>query len=157
MKLHALAASVFSAALFAIPTIAEASWGQATGSVNMRTCASTTCAKIGVVPAGAQVWIGGQQGNWLLVNFNGRDGYVHGNYVAGAGYAVAPPRMVEPPFYGPQIGFSVGIGGPPPRFGYWQRPWWDDRYHAWYDGRRWYRNGIWYNEPTFSIGFGFGN
>jgi uncharacterized protein YraI len=158
MKIRALTVGAVSAALFAIPTIAEASWGHATGSVNMRTCASTTCPKIGVVPAGAQVWIGGQQGSWLMVNFGGRDGFVHGNYIAGGGYAVAPPPpMYAPPFYGPQVGFSIGFGAPP-RSGYWKKPWWDNRHNAWYDGRRWYRDGRWYNDPSgFSIGFSFGN
>ena len=46
---------------------------------------------------------------------------------------------------------------PPPRYGYWHQPRWDDHYHAWYDGRRWYRNGVWYNSPGgIYFGFSFG-
>jgi hypothetical protein len=46
--------------------------------------------------------------------------------------------------------------GPAPMHGYWHKPYWDNRYGAWYDGRRWYRNGVWYNTPNFSFGFSFG-
>jgi uncharacterized protein YraI len=153
MRLRTLAlGAVTAASMVAIPTLASASPGTATGAVNMRTCASTSCARIGTVPAGAQVWINGQQGNWLNVTFQGRQGFVHGNYVA-TGYAQAPrgPQFRGPPRYAGQW------RGPPPRYGYWRNPWWDSRHNAWYDGRRWYRNGIWYNDPSgFSFGFSFG-
>lgn len=154
MKLKSiLAGAMATAAVCAVPSIAQAAYGQATGSVNMRTCASVNCARITVVPAGAQVWIAGQQGNWLLVNYGNRQGYVHANYIATAyaGTRMPPPTYVQP-------GLQVGFFGPPPRYGYWRQPWWDSRYHAWYDGRRWYRNGIWYNDPSgLSIRFSFGN
>jgi uncharacterized protein YraI len=151
MKLRSLALGAATAvSMIAIPAIANAQPGTATGSVNMRTCGSTQCQKIGVVPAGAQVWINGVQGNWYNVTFQGRQGFVHGNYVA-TGYAMAPRA---PQFRGPQYGSNWR--GSPPRSGYHRNPWWDNRHNAWYDGRRWYRNGIWYNDPSgFSFGFSF--
>ncbi len=152
MKLTSiLVGAMATAAVWAVPSIAHAAYGQATGSVNMRTCASVNCARITVVPAGAQVWIAGQQGNWLLVNYGNRQGYVHGNYIATA-YAGTP---MTPPAYG-QPEFQVGFFGPP-RYGYWRQPWWDSRYYAWYDGRRWYRNGIWYNDPSGLSGLASAN
>ena len=142
MKIRTLAIGAATAALLAAPSIAEAAWGQATGSVNMRTCASTSCAKISVVPAGAQIWVGGSQGGWYLVTFNGRQGFVSGRYVA-VGLAARGP--------------SYNQREPAPRYGYVQRPWWDNQHQAWYDGHRWYRNGAWYNRPSgFQFGFTFG-
>jgi uncharacterized protein YraI len=117
----------------------------------MRTCPSTQCAKITTVPVGARVWVGGAQGGWYQVNFNGAQGFVSGRYIA-TGVASNRP----PPFFG-NNGPQYGMWGPPPRSGYWQNPWWDNRHQAWYDGRRWYRNGVWYNDPSgFSFGFSFG-
>ncbi len=142
MKIRTLAISAAAAALLAAPSIAEAAWGQATGSVNMRTCASTSCAKITVVPVGAQIWVGGSQGGWYLVTFNGRQGFVSGRYVA-VGLADRGP--------------SYNQRGPAPQYGFVQRPWWDNQHQAWYDGHRWYRNGVWYNAPRgFQFGFTFG-
>ena len=117
----------------------------------MRTCPSTQCARIGTVPAGAQVWVGGMQGGWYQVNFNGRDGFVSGRYIA-TNFADRGPRYDR---RGPR--WANNWRGPPPRSGFYRNPWWDNRYGAWYDGRRWYRNGIWYNDPSgFSFGFSFG-
>jgi uncharacterized protein YraI len=146
MRFRQLALGAITASLVAIPAIAHAAWGQATGSVNMRTCASTNCAKITTIPAGARVWVSGSQGGWYQVSFNGASGFASGRYIATAGFGGPGP--------GPGYG---GWQGPPPPFGYWRKPWWDNRHNAWYDGRRWYRNGIWYNDPSgFSFGFSFG-
>lgn len=153
MRLRTLALGAIAAAAFAVPSIANAAWGQATGSVNMRTCASTQCAKITTVPAGAQVWVNGSQGGWYSVNFNGRQGFVSGNYIA-TGMMPGPrgPNWNR----GPQWGGGEWRG-PPPRSGFWRQPRWDNRHNAWYDGRRWYRNGVWFNDPSgFSFGFSFG-
>ena len=150
MRLRALAFGAVAASMVAIPAVANAAWGQATGSVNMRTCNSAQCQKVGVVPAGAQVWINGSQGGWYNVTFQGRQGFVSGRYIA-TGYAQAPRG---PQWRGPRY---ASWQGPPPNYGYWQNPWWDNRHNAWYDGRRWYRNGIWFNDPSgFSFGFSFG-
>jgi hypothetical protein len=138
----------------ALPNVAQAAWGQATGNVNMRTCASVQCAKITTVPAGAQVWVDGSQNGWYQVNFNGRQGFVSGNYIAVANIGPGPrgPNWNRGPRWA-----RGDWRGPPPRSGYWRNPWWDNRHQAWYDGRRWYRNGIWYNDPSgFSFGFSFG-
>lgn len=160
MRFRQLALGAVTASLVAIPAIAHAAWGQATGSVNMRTCASTQCAKITTVPAGARVWVGGSQGGWYQVSYNGANGFVSGRYIAtNMGMPNRPPPFMGGPGYmGPGPGGpGYGFWGPPPRSGYWRQPWWDNRYQAWYDGRRWYRNGIWYNDPSgFSFGFSFG-
>lgn len=141
MKISVLAIATAMAGMLALPQVAEAAWGQATGSVNMRTCPSTACAKITVVPAGARVWVTGVSGGWYSLRFNGLYGFVSGRYIAVG--AVGPWPIVRRP--------------PPPPFGYWQKPWWDDRHGAWYDGRRWYRNGIWFSDPSgFYFGFTFG-
>jgi uncharacterized protein YraI len=161
MKLRSLAlGAVAAASMFAIPAVANAAWGTATGSVNFRTCASTGCPSMGVVPGGAQVWINGSQGSWYNVTFQGRQGFVSGNYVA-TGYAQGPqyggPQYGGPQFVAPRYPRYAGNWrGQPPRSGYYRNPWWDNRHNAWYDGRRWYRNGIWFNDPSgFSFGFSF--
>ena len=161
MRLRTLAlGAVTAASMIAMPAIAQAAWGKATGSVNFRTCASTGCPSMGVVPGGAQVWINGSQGSWYNVTFQGRQGFVHGSYVA-MGYAQGPqyggPQYGGPQFIAPSYPRYAGNWrGQPPRSGYSRNPWWDNRHNAWYDGRRWYRNGIWFNDPSgFSFGFSF--
>jgi uncharacterized protein YraI len=145
MKLRTLAMGAVTALLMAVPTIAQAAWGYTTGAVNMRTGPSAGYAKVTTLPAGVQVWVGGQQNGWYHVTYNGRSGFVSGSYI--------DTRVAMGPRPGPGPGFRRGL---PPRFGYVKRPWWDNRYQAWYDGRRWYRNGIWYNDPSgFSFGFSF--
>lgn len=167
MRLRTLALGAIAASMMAIPAVAQAAWGQATGSVNMRTCASTQCQKIGTVPAGAQVWINGAQGGWYNVTFQGRQGFVSGRYVAagmmpgpgfGPGPGYGPGPGFGPPRFAPPPPFVNPWPTPPPTWGYWRKPRWDNRHNAWYDGRRWYRNGIWFNDPSgFSFGFSFRN
>ena len=143
MRLRALALGVAAAGMLAIPQMAEAAWGGATGSVNMRTCASVRCAKITVIPRGASVWVLGATGGWYHLRYNGRQGFASGRYIA----------VGRPPVVHPRIHIT-----PPPPFGYWQYPRWNPRYGAWYDGRRWYYNGRWYGNPSgFYFGFRFGN
>ena len=135
-----LIAGAFLTAL-ALPAAAQAATGYTTGAVNMRTGPGTQFSRIMTIPAGARVDIRGCS-SWCALTFNGRSGYVSANYVS-RGYANVPPRSYRRP--------------PPPRYGYMQRPWWDDRYHAWYDGRRWYSNGRWYDRPRgLTFGFTFG-
>lgn len=136
----ALAAAVAAATL--VPTLAEAFPGTAVGSVNLRAGPGTGYARLATIPAGATVDVGGCS-SWCSVTYAGISGYASASYIA-RGYATMqpPPRFVRPL---------------PPRFGFIRRPWWDDRYHAWYDGRRWFLNGRWYDRPSgFSFGFGFG-
>lgn len=139
MKLKALVIAALTAALLAIPTVAQAAWGHATGDVNMRACPSVKCDRITVVPAGAPVWIMGNDHGWYLLRFDGARGYVSGKYVnvGASAYVVKRP--------------------PAPTFGYWHTPVWDSRYHAWYDGHRWYRDGVWLSTPRgLHLGVGFG-
>ena len=141
MNLRTITLSALAAtAIVALPAVAEAAWGRVTTDANLRSCPSTSCMRGGTVPDGARVWIGDRQNGWFSISFNGRSGFVAGSLI------VSSDRGPGPDFR-----------GPPPRSGYWKRPWWDDRHHAWYDGRRWYHNGLWYNDPSgFSFGFSFG-
>jgi uncharacterized protein YraI len=127
------------ATAFLVPLAAEAAPGFATGSVNLRSGPGTQYARITTIPAGARIDVR-DCGAWCAVSFNGVSGYVSANYVS-RGVATVGPRFVRPPA---------------PRFGYARKPWWDNRYHAWYDGRRWYSNGRWYDRPGFSLNFNFG-
>jgi uncharacterized protein YraI len=61
-----------------------ATWGQATTAVNLRTCGSTACQRILVVPPGGQVQITGTAGNWYQVNYGGHSGFMSARYVASA-------------------------------------------------------------------------
>ena len=143
MKHRALATGAAVLGMLAMPQIAEAAWGQVTGAsaLNLRTCPSVSCARLVAMPYGARVWIDGATGGWYHLNYGGIQGYASGRYIATAPAAL-PPVVRRPP---------------PPTYGYWQYPWWDSRYGAWYDGRRWYFNGRWYDGPSgFSFGFRFG-
>jgi len=135
-----------TAALFAAPSIAQAATGYAKGNVSMRACASVSCPRIAFIPAGAKVWVGGAQGGWYHVAFNGRQGFVSGRYIA---TNIADRSRDRD--------FRRNHRGSPPSYSYWHKPWWDNTNQAWYDGRRWYHNGTWYNSPNrITFGFTFG-
>lgn len=143
MNLRTLTFGAAATALIAIPAAAEASWGHANTTANIRSCPSTSCAKVGVLPAGSRVWINGTQRGWYQVSFGGGVGFVAGSLIVAS--------------FDGSGSYYDDRRGPPPRSGFYRNPWWDDRHHAWYDGRRWYRNGIWYNDPSgLSFGFSFG-
>jgi uncharacterized protein YraI len=148
MKLRTLTFAAAATAMIVLPAAAQASWGHVNTTANIRSCPSTNCARIGVLSAGARVWVDGTQRGWYRVSFGGGTGFVAGSLiVVGSG----GPYYSDGPYY------RDDFRGPPPRFGFFHNPWWDHRYHAWYDGRRWYRNGIWYNDPSgLSFGFSFG-
>ncbi len=155
MNFRTIAIASAATAAFAVPGIAQAYYGQATGSVNMRTCASVSCPAITVVPRGSQVWINGSTGSWYQVSYAGVTGYVAAGYVA-TQYAQAPQ------YQQPQVtlGFQFGNRPPAPRGGYYRNPYWDEQNNAWYDGRNWYYNNSWYDAPPnagFSFGFNFGS
>ena len=56
---------------------------QATGDVNVRTCPSTDCKVIGILPRGsceiAHSWAGGR--SWVEITFRGRRAFVSAGYV----------------------------------------------------------------------------
>lgn len=116
-----------------LPTAALAAPAYTTGNVNLRTGPGTQFAKIATVPAGALV-DAGPCTSWCRVRFLGHSGWVSGSYITFGG------------FHRP----------PPPALGYYLAPRWDNRYGAWFDGRRWYYDGRWYSRPTFYFGFSFG-
>ena len=155
MNLRTLAIGAATAlGVLAVPQVASAAWGTVTGAstLNLRSCASVTCPRVAVMPYGARVWISGSQGGWYYLTYNGVPGYASGRYITTA-VAGGPPVYGGPPMYRPPVVFQP----PPPTWGYWQRPWWNNRYHAWYDGRRWYFNGRWHSQPSgFSFGFRIG-
>lgn len=125
------------AAALALPQTAHAASGQVLNDLNLRTCASVRCARIAVMPQGSHVWIQGSRRGWYQLNYRGIVGFASARYIAVGG-----------PFY---------RRPPPPPFGYYRAPWWDGRYGAWYDGRRWYFDGRWYDRPGgFYFGFRFG-
>lgn len=150
------------AGVAALPHVADAaSFGRVTTDVNIRSCADYSCPRIAVIPGGEEVSVSSQVGDWYYVGYGPYVGYVAGAYIDLA-MAVPPPpppylEPVAPP--PPAVVYMDPMGPPPPPppgYGYWHQPRWDARYHAWYDGRRWYRDGRWGNEPGVSFGFSFG-
>ena len=89
-----------AAAVVAIPAAASAYTGQVLGQVNLRTCASTQCQAILVLPRGAYVDVRGYTGGWDYVVYGGYTGYAAANYISGGGY-VQPPIIVRPPIVRP--------------------------------------------------------
>jgi hypothetical protein len=138
LKIAALAGAL---ALFAaIPGVAQAAtwWGYTTVNANFR--ATPGGMVINTIPANSRVRVMGQAGSWDQVAYGGQVGYVAASLITSQYVQTRPPVFI----------------GPAPSRGYWHKPYWDRRYGAWYDGRRWYRNGIWYNSPNFGFGFSFG-
>jgi uncharacterized protein YraI len=130
---------------------AQAAPGRATGDVNLRTGPSTSYAKIATIPAGARVNVHGCS-SWCQVTFRGQTGYASANYITAAAPRrgiYAPPRYMAP---GPVV---VDVDPLPPRR-HWRygRPWWDDRYDAWYDGHGWWYDGRWHTTRP-GVGFYF--
>jgi uncharacterized protein YraI len=96
--------AVFSAIILAMglglaATAAQARTVVITNNLNVRTGPGTQYQVIGVLPAGAQAWIGSCSGNWCNVNFNGLRGWSSASYLA-PGYR-PPPVVVVPPVYRP--------------------------------------------------------
>jgi len=101
-----LSPALFAAAAGALmlsASAASADPGRATGAVNMRECASTRCARILTIPAGAPVEVVGAEGAWYEVEYLGRSGFVYSRYIALSGYVAppvyAPPLIYEEPYY----------------------------------------------------------
>ena len=133
-------AGIVAVAAAWLPQAANAATGFATGNVNLRSGPGTQFHKIVVIPAGAPVEVYGCS-SWCNVNYRGYVGWASAKYISPGGYYRPPYPQYRPP---------------PPLFGFSTRPWWDYRYGAWYDGRRWYHDGRWYDRPTFSLYFRFG-
>ena len=125
-----LAGAAFFAAL-ALPTIAAAANGYATGTVNMRAGPSTQYPVITTIPAGAPVTIYGCEGGWSWCDtaWAGARGWVYARYLEG----VHGAQRVYLPTYAPQIGIPV--------ISFSFSTYWDThyRYRPWYRDRdRWY-------------------
>jgi len=145
MTLRSLIAAGALAAALAVPAAPAAAQMSQTGfaaaTVNLRGGPGVKYARITVVPAGARLTIFSCL-SWCHVRYAGIIGWVSARYVAAA--------------RGPSRFFVTPIP-PPPTWGYYQKPWWDHRYGAWYDGRRWWWDNRWYHQPPgFSIWFRFG-
>jgi uncharacterized protein YraI len=134
MKFRPLAIAACLAGLIALPSLAEAAPGRATGSVNLRAGPGVNYARITTVPAGAKLNVHGCKA-WCNVTFRGIRGWVSASYVAWGApryrYAAPVYRAVPPP-PPPYYGYGYGYPGP-----YYYRP---------------YRP---YYAPGFSFGFGF--
>ncbi len=91
-------AAGFVAGVFAASE-AQAEPGRATGNVNLRQCASTRCARVLTIPAGASVEVLGREGAWFRVEYR-VVGYAYASYIDVGGYYVAPP--LPPPIYYPE-------------------------------------------------------
>jgi hypothetical protein len=153
MRLRLTAVAATFVAALALPTMAEAALGVANTNANMRIGPSTAYARIATIPAGARFEVF-QCSNWCLVLWRGQQGYVAASLISTYGAFAREP--------GPRYGFGYNppprfVRPPPPTWGYYQYPWWDNRYAAWYDGRRWFYNGRWYDRPNglyFRFSFG---
>ena len=91
-KVRTLAIAAFLGAfgLAALPTVASAAAGFATGDVNLRAGPGTGFARIVVVPAGAPLQVYSCS-TWCQVNFGGYVGWVSARYVASGAYYRRPP------------------------------------------------------------------
>jgi len=147
MLFGAASALVLSAsAANAVPATAET-------SLNVRAGPGTQYEVVGTIPAGGTVDVRGCTGGWCQVNFRGERGFASRSYLAMAGgpgpavgVTVAPgyaysdgpyyDDYYDYGYYGPSVGFSVGVGG---RFHHGHRGWRDGRWdggHAWNGGGR---------------------
>jgi uncharacterized protein YraI len=55
---------------------------KSSNTVNMRSSPSTTAAISGSIPAGADVYVIGEQGAWYLVEFKGKRGWTNSSYIS---------------------------------------------------------------------------
>jgi hypothetical protein len=98
-------------------------------NVNLRQGPGTSYAVITTIPAGAPVGVGGCQGQWCQVTFQGQNGFVIASSLGPGGpppgYPPSPPPPIyaaPPPYYGPYYyGHGPYYGGR----GYygWHRHW----------------------------------
>lgn len=103
---RSLVAAAGLAASAALPGAADAAVSAfATGSVNMRTCGSTSCPRITTIPAGSPVSIYGCTGGygWCDTQYGGYRGWVSGRYLQAYAPGYAQPSPV------PAIGALLGI------------------------------------------------
>ena len=103
-RLAALSAIVLALGLGLASTAAQARTVVITNNLNVRTGPGTQYEVIGVLPAGAQAWIGSCSGNWCNVSLNGLRGWSNASYLA-PGYrpppvVVVPSPIYRPPYYG---------------------------------------------------------
>lgn len=75
-------------------------------NVNFRSGPATSYSSLGKFPNGASVSVLGQSGAWYQVSYNGRTGYVHGDYLritTGGGGSTAPTQA-------PPAAEGIGVG-----------------------------------------------
>jgi len=92
-----LAATAFAAAA-ALPAIASAAPGRATGDVSLRSGPGTSYGRIAVIPAGAPVEVFDCDA-WCRVSWRGADGFVSASYITAGGGYDRPRAYREPQRY----------------------------------------------------------
>lgn len=127
--------------LLAASSAAEAAAGWTTTSLNLRTGPGTRYSVITAMPAGAPVEVV-SCASWCELYYAGRRGWASARYISLGGYRPAPPPVVVAPM-------------PPAIYWRYGRPRWDDRYHSWYDGRRWWYDDGWHSRPRSGFSFEF--
>jgi uncharacterized protein YraI len=101
----------------------------ATGNVNVRSCASTSCSVRDVLQRGERVDVEYCEGAWCAVEKRGRDGWVNANYLSrdggwddddyyDDGFYIERPRhrRYVRPVYPIYPSFGACVGGPNARF-----------------------------------------
>lgn len=147
MELRGIALGAF--AVMVLPHLAEAAWGEAVDHLTVRACADTRCPAIGILRAGAQVWVGNSLGGWYQVASGGMNGYASARYIRVAAaqhyvpnavyvlpYVPSPPVIVVSSY--PQYVVPVQ-----PFYGYA----WPTSQRYWYEGRVRYFGATWHNSP----------
>lgn len=119
----------------------------ATTDLNIRTCGSTSCGRIGVIPGGGYVDILGQRGNWLRISHNGLIGWSSASYISDGPVHRRPYYTRQTPYIG--FGFTY-------RNYDFHRPRWRShhRYHRWGRRHHWGHHNRWRGHRGYRHGLG---
>jgi hypothetical protein len=141
---------VAALALLAAPQIAMAASGTVTASsLNLRACASVTCAPVAAVPAGTRVSIDGVVGGWYHVSYGGVAGYASSRYIfTGTEVTVTAGRTTRVP---PEVFHTVPLPPGPPAFGYSLTP--HGHIGTWYQVDEFYHDAYKVADPAILFGF----
>jgi len=130
-------------AFIAASSMAAAATGWVERDLNLRTGPGTSYPKILAMPVGARVEVYSCT-SWCEISYAGHHGWASARYISMGGFRPGPAGFERPPMP-PVIDWHLG-----------RRPWWDERHHAWYDGRRWWHRNRWHDRPHIGFYFEFG-